>query len=78
MKTIMLSDEAYEKLASIKGKKSFTEVVSELVDEVKRTKLEDLEEFFGIIGDEEARELHKITKQIRKRAKARIYETSSR
>ena len=35
MKTIMISDEAYEKLASRKGKKSFTELLIELSDNAK-------------------------------------------
>ena len=37
MKTIMISDEAYQKLASRKGKKSFTELLIELSDNAKQT-----------------------------------------
>lgn len=74
MKTIMLSDEAYKKLASIKDGRSFTELISELVDEVKHTKLANIEEFFGIISEQEAKSLYKITKQVRSRAKRRDYE----
>lgn len=71
MKTVMLSDEAYKKLASIKGSKSFTEIVSELVDKVKGVKLADIDKFFGIIGSDEAQSLQTNATKIRRRFRVR-------
>ncbi len=71
MKTVMLSDEAYKKLASIKGSKSFTELVSELVDKVKGVKLADIDKFFGIISSDEAQSLQMNAAKIRRRFKVR-------
>ncbi len=36
VKTIMISDETYRKLAAIKDKKSFTILLSEMVDKLKQ------------------------------------------
>ncbi len=72
MKTIMLSDDAYKKLASIKGSKSFTNLVLELVDKVKGVKLTDIDRFFGIIGSDEARSLQMNAAKIRRRFKVRV------
>ncbi len=72
MKTIMISDEAYRKLASIKGKKSFTELVSELVDRLKQANIGDVMKFAGIISKDEADDLQKTLAKIRKNFRARI------
>lgn len=72
MKTIMISDETYEKLSSIKGKKSFTILLSELADKAKHAKPKDLEKFFGIMGNDEAEWLEKFIADRRKTAKVRI------
>jgi len=71
MKTIMVSDEAYRKLASIKDGKSFTDTISELVDRLKQTNTKEIMKFAGIMSKEEADDLQKIVAEIRKRAKAR-------
>ena len=70
MKTIMISDDAYEKLSSIKGKKSFTVLLSELADRMKQKKSDDIMKFAGIMSKEEADEVEKIAKRIRQNAKA--------
>ncbi|MCL4379566.1 MAG: antitoxin VapB family protein [Candidatus Marsarchaeota archaeon] len=72
MKTIMISDEAYRKLAKIKNGKSFTELLSELADNLKQSNKSRLMEFAGIIDDKEAEELQRIAEKVRKRAKARV------
>lgn len=77
MKTIMVSDEAYEKLAAIKGKKSFTELVSELVEKTKGTKFGDIEMFFGIMSEKDAEERRRFIARYRKNFKARSYEAIS-
>jgi predicted CopG family antitoxin len=72
MKTIMVSDETYSKLASIKGKKSFTELLSELVDRVKQTNKQELMKFAGILSKEEAADLRKTVSKVRADFEARV------
>jgi predicted CopG family antitoxin len=72
MKTIMISDETYRKLASIKGKKSFTNLLSEMVDRLKQTNKSEILKFAGIMNGKEADELQRLVAGIRKRAKARL------
>ncbi|MDE1768689.1 MAG: antitoxin VapB family protein [Candidatus Micrarchaeota archaeon] len=59
MKTIMISDETYEKLSSIKGKKSFTILLSELVESLKQKKSYDIMKFAGTMSKSEANEVEK-------------------
>lgn len=68
----MISDETYKKLASIKGGKSFTELLSELVDRLKQTNTKEMMKFAGIINDREAEKLQKAVNNIRRRAKVRL------
>jgi predicted CopG family antitoxin len=72
MKTIMISDEAYRKLASIKGIKSFTDLLSEMVDRLKQTNKGAILKFAGIMNEKDADELQRFVAGIRKRAKARL------
>lgn len=72
MKTIMVTDEAYEKLTSIKGSRSFTVTISELVDRLKQNNTKDLKQFAGILGNDEARALQKTVTRIRKAAGSRL------
>ena len=72
MKTIAISDEAYKKLISIKGSKSFTDLISELFDKANGVKLADLNKFFGIINNDEARSLQINATKIRRRLKVRV------
>ena len=71
MKTIMVSDEAYRKLKLIKGGRSFTELLSEMADKLK-PKFVDISEYAGIIGDEEAKELQKIARRVRKSTRVSV------
>jgi predicted CopG family antitoxin len=72
MKTIMVSDESYNKLLSIKGTKSFTELLSEIVDRLKSDKMSDIDGFFGMMKDSEAEELREFVKRTRGSAKVRL------
>ena len=72
MKTIMISDDTYEKLSSIKGRRSFTVLLSDLVDSLKQKKNENIMKFAGIMNGPEAKEVEKIAKGIRQNAKSRI------
>ena len=70
MKTIMISDDAYNKLSSLKGNRSFTEVISDLVERQRKAKYESIKKFLGVIQKEEADDLQESIKETRKRAKA--------
>ncbi len=75
MKTIMISDEAYRKLAAIKGSMSFTELVSMLADRARgsrEAKLEALRGIRGMLTNKEADEALAEIRRIRANAKARI------
>jgi len=65
-KTIMVSDNVYEKLKSIKEKenKSYSDVIIELVNIKKMKKLKYLEKFFGILKED--KEYDRIMKEINK------------
>lgn len=71
MKSIMVTDQTYEKLASIKADKSFTELLSELVDSLKKTRVRDILKFAGIIDEKEAEELYASVARTRKNFGAR-------
>ena len=61
-KTIMVSDEAYSKLKSIKERedKSYSEVIIELVEIKKSRNLRDLKRYFSVFkGDTEYKEIMK-------------------
>ena len=51
VKVISLSNEGYEKLKSLKGNKSFSEVVVEIVDD-RKTKKRSIMNFAGIWKDD--------------------------
>lgn len=67
MKTIMIRDDVYKKLVEIKGDKSFSEIIEELIEEsliLRRRR--KLEKYFGILNGEEAEEMMKEIKEVRK------------
>lgn len=74
VKVISLSEEAYGKLKSIKGDKSFSEVIVEVVDKNKKGTGKDLMKFFGIWKDD-SDYWKEFNKEIRKsRNSARLRE----
>lgn len=68
----MISDETYRKLAAIKDKKSFTILLSEMVDKLKQNNKDKILKFAGIIDIKDAEELQNFVVKIRKRAGLRI------
>ncbi|ADX81784.1 VapB-type antitoxin [Sulfolobus islandicus HVE10/4] len=68
MKTIMIRDEVYRKLVEIKGDKSFSDVIEELIEESLSLRRKKLEKYFGILSEEEAEELEREIKEMRKRS----------
>ncbi|BFI74565.1 antitoxin VapB family protein [Sulfurisphaera ohwakuensis] len=67
MKTIMIRDDVYKKLLEIKGDKSFSEVIEELIEESLNVRRKKIEKYFGILKEEEAKELTKEIEKMRKR-----------
>ena len=68
MKTIMIRDDVYKKLVEIKGDKSFSEIIEELIEESLTVRRRKLEKYFGILNEEEAEETMKEIKEARKLA----------
>ena len=67
MKTIMIRDDVYKKLLEIKGDKSFSEVIEELIEESLSVRKKKIEKYFGILNEEEAEELSKEIMEMRKK-----------
>jgi len=65
MKTIMIRDDVYNKLARIKGDKSFSDIIEELIEESISLRRKKIEKYFGILK-EEAEELKKEIYEMRK------------
>jgi len=66
MKTIMIRDDVYRRLVEIKGDKSFSEIIEELIEESLTVRRRKLEKYFGILSDKEAEEVMNEIKEARK------------
>ena len=76
MKTIKVRDDVYRKLVEIKGDKSFSEVIEQLLkDSAKLRKLER-QKYFGILTEEEAKEILKAIEESRRLTDERIRRVS--
>lgn len=65
MKTIMIRDDVYRRLVEIKGDKSFSTIIEELIKESKEARNRRLMKFFGILGEDEAKQLEEDMKRAR-------------
>ena len=72
MKTIMIRDDVYRKLVEIKGDKSFSEVIEELIEESVSLRKKKLERYFGILSEEEAKEILKAIEESRRLTDERV------
>jgi len=68
MKTIVIRDDVYRKLNEIKGNKSFSDIIEELIEESLSLRRKKLEKYFGILSEEEAKELEREIKEMRKKS----------
>jgi predicted CopG family antitoxin len=66
MKTIMIRDDVYNKLARIKGNKSFSDIIEELIEESISLQRVKIEKYSGILKEKEAEELKKEIYETRK------------
>jgi len=66
MKTITVRDDVYRKLNEIKGNKSFSDIIEELIEESLSLRKKKLDKYFGILSKEEAKELEREIKEMRK------------
>ena len=67
MKTIMIRDDVYRKLNDIKGNKSFSDIIEELIEESLSLRKKKLKKYFGILSKQEAKELEGEIKEMRKK-----------
>jgi len=67
MKTIVIRDDVYRKLNEIKGNKSFSDIIEELIEESLSLRKKKLEKYFGILSKEEAKKLEREIKEMRKK-----------
>jgi len=70
MKTITISDDVYEKLTRLKGKKSFSAIIDELIKKNVEKRIELLIKSAERTGYED--ELEKISREIRKEFRVRF------
>jgi len=67
MKTILIRDDVYKKLNEIKGNKSFSDIIEELIKESLSLRKKKLKKYFGILSKQEAKELEGEIKEMRKK-----------
>ena len=72
MKTIMIRDDVYRKLVEIKGDRSFSDVIEELIEESVSLRKKKLERYFGILSEEEAKEILKAIEESRRLTDERV------
>jgi len=64
----MIRDDVYRKLNEIKGNKSFSDIIEELIEEPLSLRKKKLEKYFGILSEKEAEELERKIKEMRKKS----------
>ena len=70
MKTITISDDVYEKLVKIKGEKSFSAIIDELIRKNVEKRIDMLIEASMKTGFEE--ELERVSREVRRSFRVRI------
>lgn len=63
-KTITIADDVYYELVRMKGNKSFSELLRELIGKKKKGNLDVLMVAFGTMTEEEAKEFEKEMKEV--------------
>jgi len=73
VKTITISDEVYYKLVALKGDRSFTEVIDELIKSYVKSRIQMI---VTLSRREAPRELEEAVKLVREGFKARLVEAT--
>ena len=76
MRIIKVRDEVHKKLAETKRDGSFSDVIEELIEESVSLRNEKLEKYFGILSEEEAKEILKAIEESRRLTDERIRRVS--
>jgi predicted CopG family antitoxin len=76
MKTIMITDDVYRRLSSVKGKMSFSELFDSILKEQRSTRLAAFEKIRGILTAKEAKEAYRKIGELNKNAVVRTFETA--
>jgi len=63
-KTITIADDVYYELVKMKGDKSFSELLRELIGKKKKGNLDVLMIAFGTMSEEEAKEFEKRVREV--------------
>ncbi len=63
-KTITIADDVYYELVKMKGNKSFSEILRELIGKKKKGNLDVLMIAFGTMSEEEAKEFEREMKEV--------------
>jgi len=66
MKTIMIRDDVYKKLVELKNDESFSEIIEKLIEDSINVRRNKLKKYFGILKDEEAKQLENEIANMRK------------
>ena len=66
MKTIMVRDDVYRKLVEIKGDKSFSEFIEQLLEDSAKLRKLERQKYFGILTEEEAEEMMRAIEESRR------------
>ncbi|MFP3166827.1 MAG: antitoxin VapB family protein [Candidatus Nanopusillus sp.] len=61
-------DDVYRKLNEIKGDKSFSDIIEELIEKSLSLRRKKLEKYFGILSEEKDEELEREIKEMRKKS----------
>ncbi len=69
----MIGDEVYNRLSTIKGKKSFSGVIDQLFSESVEKKRRNLRKLFGCIDAKEKKDLGKFILEVKRVAKSRLF-----
>ena len=73
MKNIMIKDDVYDRLSTIKGKRSFSDIIGALFSESVEKKRRNLRKLFGCVDLKERKELGKFVMEVRRVAKGRLF-----
>ncbi len=73
MKNVIIKDDVYNMLTQIKGKKSFSELIGNLVQEYTENRRKNIRSAFAILKDAEFREMAKIVEEVKRGAKGRLF-----